>query len=120
VFPEGGDPFFVELQDVYDEIGEGFPPGYSWPRPGELPERRSEDEAEGLFEVMDVRQFDWETVYDAEGYIDLLGTFSGDIAMESWKRDRLHQEIRARLSRRADPRLRRHWGAVLHIARRRG
>jgi SAM-dependent methyltransferase len=54
VFPEGGDPFFIGLQDVYDEIGEGFPPGYSWPRPGELPARRSEIEAEGLFEVVDV------------------------------------------------------------------
>jgi hypothetical protein len=75
---------------------------------------------EGLFEVVDVRQFDWETVYDAEGYIDLLETLSGHIAMESWKRDRLHREIRARLNRRTESRLRRHWGAVLHITLRRG
>ena len=27
VFPEGGDPFFEEIQDIYDEIGEGQPPG---------------------------------------------------------------------------------------------
>src|SRR5262249_54473316 len=25
VFPEGGDPFFREIQDVYEEIGEGLP-----------------------------------------------------------------------------------------------
>ncbi len=27
VFPDGGDPFFREIQDVYDEINEGMPPG---------------------------------------------------------------------------------------------
>src|SRR5215470_10855156 len=27
VFPAGGDPFFSEIQHVYDEIGEGPPPG---------------------------------------------------------------------------------------------
>ena len=36
VVPEGGDPFFHEIQDIYDEIGEGLPPGSGWPRPGEL------------------------------------------------------------------------------------
>jgi SAM-dependent methyltransferase len=120
VLPDDGDPFFLDIQDVYDEIGEGMPPGTVSPRPGELPDRREEVEAGGLFEVVDVRHFDWETVYDAEGYIDLLNTFSGHIAMEAWQRDRLYAEIRRRLAERSDGRLRRHWGAVLHVARRRG
>ncbi len=35
VFPDGGDPFFRELQEVYEEIGEGLPPDANpWPRPG--------------------------------------------------------------------------------------
>jgi hypothetical protein len=50
----------------------------------------------------------------------LLNTFSGHIAMEDWKRARLYSEIRLRLDRRPDKTVRRHWGAVLHIARRRG
>jgi SAM-dependent methyltransferase len=119
VFPEGGDPFFFEIQDVYDEIGEGLPPGSSWSRPGELPQQGSEIEASELFEVVDVTHFDWEIVYDADGYIDLLNTFSGHIAMQAWQRDRLYSEIRRRLAARPEGRLRRHWGAVLHIARRR-
>jgi SAM-dependent methyltransferase len=119
VFPDDGDPFFVEIQDVYDEIGEGLPPGSSWPRPGELEERKAEIEASGLFEVVDIRHFDWEQVYDADGYLELLDTFSGHIAMEPWQRERLYSEIRSRLARRPDGQLRRHWGAVLHIARRR-
>lgn len=57
-------------------------------------------------------------VHDANGYIDLLDTFSGHIAMQEWQRDRLYGEIRRRLRQRTDGRLRRHWGAVLHIARR--
>jgi SAM-dependent methyltransferase len=120
VVPDGGDPFFVELQDVYDEIDEGLPPDAVFPQPDELPDDSVELEATGLFDVVAVRRFDWETVHDADSYIDLLSTFSGHITMERWRRDRLYAEIRRRLARRADGRLRRHWGAVLHVTRRRG
>jgi SAM-dependent methyltransferase len=118
VFPEDGDPFFRELQEIYDEIDEGLPPGSPQPRPGELDEKTAEIEASGLFDVVHVRHFDWETVYDADGYIALLNTFSGHIAMQDWQRDRLYGEIRRRLDLRPDRTLRRHWGAVLHVARR--
>jgi hypothetical protein len=40
--------------------------------------------------------------------------------MANWQRDRLYEEIRSRLAERPDGMLRRHWGAVLHVARRRG
>jgi SAM-dependent methyltransferase len=117
-FPDGGDPFFVELQEVYDEIGEAPAEGISWPRPGDLPDQRDEIEGSGLFGDVHVRQFDWEVSYTAEEYVDLLDTFSGHIAMQAWQRDRLYEEIRRRLAQRPDGRLRRHWGAVLHVARR--
>ena len=119
VLPVGGDPFFAEIQEIYDEIGEGLPPGAVFDRPGELPDARAEIEGSGLFTAVAVRQFDWEISYDAEGYVRLLDTFSGHIAMEPWQRDRLYGAIRARLARRPDGRLRRHWGAALHLARRR-
>ena len=119
VFPDGGDPFFFELQEVYEEIGEGLPEGAAWPRPGELPTYREEIEASGLFAEVVVRHFDWEVVYDAAGYLRLLDTFSGHIAMEDWQRRRLYSEITRRLEQRPDGRLRRHWGAALHVASRR-
>jgi SAM-dependent methyltransferase len=119
VLPENGDPFFAEIQAVYEAIGEGLPPGSVVPRPGGLAERGGEVDATGLFEVVEVRQYDWETVYDADGYIALLDTFSGHIAMEQWQRDRLYEEVRRRLAERPDGMLRRHWGSALHIARRR-
>jgi SAM-dependent methyltransferase len=119
VLPAGGDTFFDDLQDVYDEIGEGLPPGTTIPRPEELPDGTAEIEASGLFGEVTARLFDWEISYTADEYIRLLDTFSGHLAMEAWQRDRLYGEIRRRLAERPDGRLRRHWGAVLRVARRR-
>lgn len=117
VIPADGDGFFAAIQDVYDEIGEGHPDGWAPTRPGEIPDQREAIEASGLFDVVGVDQFDWEVEYDADGYIDVLDTFSGHIVMEPWQRDRLYGEIRRRLARRDPPTLRRHYGAVLHVAR---
>jgi SAM-dependent methyltransferase len=117
VVPEGGDRFFQEIQDVYDEIGEGLCDDV-WPKPGELADSEEEIEASGLFDVVAIRHFDWEVTYDADAYLRLLDTFSGHIAMATWKRHHLYSEIRRRLAARPERRLRRHWGAVLHVARR--
>ena len=118
VFPDGGDPFFDEIQNVYDEIGEGMPAGTARNRPGELPDEREDIEASGLFEVVAVRQYGWERAYGAEEYIELLSTFSGHLLMADWQRERLYGEIRRRLARRPDRPVRRGWGAVLNVARR--
>jgi len=117
VFPEGGDPIFYEIQDVYDEIGEGLPPDREYTKPGELWSRRKEIEGSGLFELVAEREFDWETSYDADGYIDLLNTYSGHITMQDWQKDRLFGEFRRRLSLRPDGRLRRHFGSMVSVAR---
>ncbi len=117
VIPVGGDPFFAEIQEVYDEIGEGLPHQHVSPAPGELPEEIEEVEASGLFVVSEVTHFDWSVSYDADSYLRLLDTFSGHIAMEPEKRDHLYSEIRRRLAQRPDGRLERHWGASLHLAR---
>jgi SAM-dependent methyltransferase len=131
-FPPGFDPFFTEIQAVYDAIGErrtiarttvGTSPSWdgAWPPPP--PERIPDDaavvEASGLFEDVQVRRYLWETTYTAEEYLALLDTFSNHIAMEPSNRDHLYGEIRARVARRPDQRVRRHWYAILHVARRR-
>jgi SAM-dependent methyltransferase len=118
-FPAGADPFFHEIQNVYEEIGEGLTPGTPFPAPAELPDQRAEIEESGLFSGIAVRRFDWEVSYTASEYIRLLDTFSSHIAMAQPQRDRLYGEIRRRLAERPDGRLRRHWGVVLHVARRR-
>lgn len=117
VVPVGGDPFFEQIQDVYDEIGEGKPPGWRLPRPGELAELNLAGDSDGLFDQVATRHFNWETVYDAATYIELLNTFSRHLAMQDWQRERLFGEIRRRLAARPDGLLRRHWAAVLEVAR---
>jgi hypothetical protein len=41
------------------------------------------------------------------------------ISMADWQRDRLFGEIRRRLAGRPGNSVRRHWGSVLHVAKRR-
>jgi SAM-dependent methyltransferase len=116
-FPEGYDPFFSEIQDVYDEIGEGIEG--EWPPlpPDLVADDSAEIEASGLFVDVQVRRYVWDRTYSAERYLALLDTFSGHIAMEAAKRDRLYREIRERIAARPDRQLRRHWSALLHVAR---
>ena len=117
-FPADLDPFFAEIQDVYDAIGEGWEGEWPPPRPDEVPDTAAEIDASGLFDEIQVRRYVWERLYTAEEYIALLDTFSGHISMEPEKREHLYREVRERIDRRADPRVRRHWLAILHVARR--
>jgi SAM-dependent methyltransferase len=117
-FPAGFDPFFTKIQDVYDAIGESRPGSWPPPAPNEIPDERHEIQSTGLFEAVEVRRYIWDTSYRAEEYIALLDTFSGHIAMDDAKREHLYREIRQQIEQRADRRIRRHWYAILHVARR--
>jgi SAM-dependent methyltransferase len=116
--PAGFDPFFAEIQAVYDAIGESRDGEWPPPPPEEVPDHAAEIEASGLFEDIQVRRYVWEKSYTSDAYIALLNTFSGHIAMEAEKRQHLYREIRERIGRRPDQRVRRHWYAILHVARR--
>jgi len=117
VFPDDGDPFVRQIQSVYDEIGERRVEDADRPRPGELPDDAADIETSGLFDDVQVRQYDWEIRYDTESYIALLDTFSGHLEMAPRKRAHLYHAIRERWAGRPRDELRRHWGAVLHVAR---
>jgi SAM-dependent methyltransferase len=117
VRPDDGDPFFLEIQHVYDSIGAGVPDGYAFAKPDTLESQEAEIAASGLFRDITVRRFDWEIRYTADGYIRLIETFSSNLVMQPWQRERLYGEIRERLALRPDGLVRRHWGTVLHVAR---
>ena len=117
-FPDGVDPFFTEIQEVYDEIGESHEGEWPPPPPERVPDDGDEIEASGLFDDVRVRRYVWARLYSAEEYIALLDTFSGHISMAQEARERLYSEIRRRIAMRPDPRVLRHWFAILHVARR--
>ncbi len=99
-------------------FGESYDGEWPPPLPNGVPDDRDEIEASGLFEDVTVSRYVWEKNYSAEEYIALLNTFSGHISMDQVKRERLYREIRERISSRRVPQVRRHWQAILHVARR--
>ena len=115
-FPAGFDPFFTEIQDVYNEIGEGL--GETWPPPppDQQPDPTPKYEESGHFTVDAVRRYVWALQYDADHYLALLDTFSGHIAMRPAARERLYTAIRDKLAARPDGLLTRHWVSELVIA----
>ncbi|MEU8358189.1 class I SAM-dependent methyltransferase [Nonomuraea sp. NPDC048882] len=116
-FPPDFDPFFTEIQQVYDALGEG--PGDPWPPPEIQPDHTAAElHDSGLFTVVERRPYVWGLRYTADEYIALLDTFSGHIAMDPDRRRHLYEEIRRLLAARPDGRLTRHWSAVLTIGRR--
>lgn len=117
-FPTGFDPFFTEIQAVYDKIGEGFPEPWPPPPPEEVADARKEIEDSGRFRVTAIRRYTWERWYTAEEYIALLDTFSGHLGMPVAKRELLYGKVAELLGRRPDGRVRRAWLAILHVATR--
>lgn len=113
-FPEGFDPFFTEIQQTYNALGEGLD---SWPppRPDQLPDPSPEYEAAG-FAVDAVRRYVWPLRYDVDSYLALLMTFSGHILMPVDKRERLFTEIRRLFAERPDGLVTRHWISTMVIA----
>ena len=117
-FPEDADPFFFEIQDVYRQLGMQ-PAGEVWPSPPphKVPDMRQEIEATGLFGQFQSRRYVWDLLYTANQYTDLLNTFSGHIALDRDKRNFLYRNIRERINARPDRLVRRHWLAILNVAR---
>src|SRR5918998_2141356 len=90
---DGG--FFAAAQEVYArEAPEIFDGHYGDPPlPEELPDRGEEIERSGLFGPVVGRSYLWEKAYDARGYLRVLDTYSGHIALGEETRARLYAGI---------------------------
>jgi SAM-dependent methyltransferase len=111
VHPEGGDPFFEDVQDAYERAGEGRAPPL---RPDDAGDLSDEFVASGRFEPPAVRRYLYEVEYTADAYIDVLNTYSGHIAMEPATREQLYDDIRRLIGQRT---VRKAYLAVLYVAR---
>jgi SAM-dependent methyltransferase len=115
VGPDGGDPFFAEVQEDYiavTDVTDPSPP----PHPDEVPGLGTEIEASGLFRLVASRRYAWDVTYTAEEYVAVLDTYSGHRMWPPDVREQLYDRIRARLARRADGLVRKSYLATLDVA----
>ncbi|TDC27386.1 class I SAM-dependent methyltransferase [Kribbella albertanoniae] len=90
----GSEQFFVDVQRCYERFTDD-------PAKGELPAASavSEDSAEidatGLFGPVTFHRYEWEVVYSAAEYIELLSSYSGHRALTADRRDGLYDCVRA-------------------------
>jgi len=116
VLPEGGDPFWIEVEDDYRAVfpdEEAGPP----PAPEEVAGTSEEIEASGRFGRPEVRRFVWDVTYAAEDYIGVLETYSGHRATEPELRERLYERIRRRIGARPGREVRKSYLALMSVAR---
>jgi SAM-dependent methyltransferase len=116
--PPGFDPFFTEIQDCYNAIGEGHVAGWPPPPPEEIPDAREEIERSGWFEDVRTARRVWTTEFSADQYVEMMSTASDHRLMEPAKRERLFAEMRRLINARPARRITKHELTILHVARR--
>ena len=111
---EGGDPFWAEVQADYDAVvpsPDNRPPPFEH----EVGDLRAQMEESGLFREIEVRRYRWDVEYTADEWVDVLRTYSPNIARDPATTDRLLERIHARIG---DRRVTKHYLATLNLARR--
>ena len=97
VLPEDADPFFLEAQEDYAAVGlGGSPPG----APEAVEAFAEEIAASGLFRLAGERRYQWDVEYTADEYIDVISTYSENIATAEATRRKLFDRLRARIGDR--------------------
>jgi SAM-dependent methyltransferase len=117
-FPPGFDPFFAEIQDCYEAIGEDrmrWPP----PLPEEILDARAEIEQSGHFHDVRIARHLLVEDFSADEYVAMMSTASDHRLMEPAKRERLFAEMRRLINARPGGRIRKHRLEILHVARKR-
>lgn len=99
VLREGGDRFWVEVQDDYEAVAPS-PDNRPPPPPDEVPDLTEEIAASGRFRNVAVRRYLWDAPYRADEYIAVLDTYSGHRSMADDERNELYRRIRERIGAR--------------------
>jgi SAM-dependent methyltransferase len=113
VLPSRGDDFWVEVQADSDAVvpsDRNRPP----PHPDDVADRSLEFEAAG-FRSVSVRRHFWDVTYGSDDYIAVLGTYSGNRALDPGTRGRLFERIHARIEAAPGRRVRKTYLATLTV-----
>jgi SAM-dependent methyltransferase len=114
VLPEGGDPFFVEVQEDYDAVVPH--PNNGPPPPPEDAESWTEQFlASGVFARVEERRHLQPLTYGADEFVALLGTFSDNLALPAEQREELFRRIHARIAARPSAVVTKHYLQTLTV-----
>jgi SAM-dependent methyltransferase len=117
VWPEGGDPFWGDVQEDYDAVVP-HPANRQPPRPEDVDDLRETIEASGHFRFVTSRSYPRELVYTADEYLDVIGTYSANIDLESARREELFERIHRRIEARPGGTIKAYNLFLLNLARR--
>jgi SAM-dependent methyltransferase len=131
VLPPGGDPFFRDVQADYEAFvrpppagwrtGTFYSPPWRLPQPDALADHSdavvsAELGASGRFRDVVARRHLWDTVYTADDYVAVLGTYSHHRAFDAETRERLFARIRKRIDERPERTVRMTTLGMLYVA----
>jgi SAM-dependent methyltransferase len=76
------DAFFDDVQECFERWDPAYAPDDRAPRPEEVPIDTDEIEASGRFGQPVVRRYEWEVEYSTAAFIDLISTYSANLALD--------------------------------------
>jgi SAM-dependent methyltransferase len=119
VHSEASEDFFEAAQRIYErEASEIWDHKHEGPpRAHEVPDRTGEIESSGLFEAVTRRNYRWDEIYDAEGYLRVLNTYSGHRSLSDDARERLFRGIADLIDDRSSGRIVKGYLTTLYVAR---
>jgi len=124
VYPEGFDPLYGPIQEVYREVTGSSKEVrvQEIPAPGVFDAKDQEHIAEigrvGVFAETSIVRVLWNYERTADEYIDLLSTYSDHWALEPEKRARLFEGIHGIISQGPTGLVRKHYLTTLRVSRR--
>jgi SAM-dependent methyltransferase len=115
VLPPDGDPLWAEVQEDYDAVVP-HPDNASPPPPEEIADEWGDEfRASAVFDRVEQRRHLQPLFFTADEYVDLLGTFSDNIALPPEQRDELFGRIHARIAARPNGIVTKHYLLTLTV-----
>jgi SAM-dependent methyltransferase len=114
----GTEPFFVEVQNCYEQWDSTTEPGLRLPSASAVAVDMDEVARSGRFEPVLVRQYEWEQSYSRLDFVELLLTYSDNLLLEPDVRDGLMGCIGTLIDSRYGGSVTKRYLATLRLARR--
>ena len=115
----GSKQFFTDVQRIYDHYGIGEAPGFCLAAASDIPEQFDEAERSGLFDSLQFRRYEWDEIYTAQSYLDLLATYSNHRALSTQAQAEMFPSIANLITSRYGGQITKRYMVQLAVARKR-